>query len=270
MSQRDLSLSGECVILGSGPSVLTLSEDERRYLNEHPGTIAMNKFFLFHEMVRVVPKTVFAADFHYPSHRTVLQLVRKVRRAQSVPQLYLERYYENLFFRPLRHPSWSLRERSRLLRRHRFLAPMLRPFPGVRFFRHQFGVHEGWRWSESLDEPLFWRHGSLSTAINLATIVHPCRVIKLVGVDMKGAAPFYDRELQRSPELMDHTYVKARRAGKHWTAMIGTDGMEFFRVLATIRQRLEARGIRLVACHPQSAVVETGTCPFRPLQERIA
>jgi len=255
--------SKDCFILGSGRSLLNLTSEEREYVNGHPHTLAMNKFYLFYEKVGIEPTALFMADTRFPTHRVVTEIIDKARQSAKQPTYYLENYYVNLFCKPYIHPLWNTRERLRLLRMNRYIAPLWVNYPRVRSFRHLQGVYDGFGWAKSLDEPLYWLHGSLTTAINLAFIIYPGCDIKLIGVDLQGPEPFFDEELRVRPDLMDAGYLRNKRVGQHHTAIASKNGVTMLQsIVDLIKPALAKERIRLLCCTSDSLLVSENICEY--------
>ncbi len=246
----------ECFILGSGRSLLALTRDERDHVNACTQTLAMNKFLLFHEKVGITPRDLFLADWHFPAPRVFLETLRKAKHIGA--RYFLDDIYRKLFFQPWLHPKWNAVVRWQWLWRHRYVAPPFVRYPHAAFFRHKVGPYEGFHWAESLDEPLFWRHGSLTTAINLATIIYPGADIKLLGVDLRGHEPFFAEELAQRDDLIDSAYRRAAEAGRHLTVVVGDEGDTMIDAMKMVRETLAERGVRLISCNAESLLVEEG------------
>ena len=87
----------DCFIIGSGSSLLNLTVEEKEYLNNHPHTLAMNRYLLFFEKIGVVPKDLFLGDYHsILSHRVLLKTIKKINKLSIFPNYYVDEYYQNL------------------------------------------------------------------------------------------------------------------------------------------------------------------------------
>ena len=243
-----------------------MSPEERDHLNAHPYTLAMNKYYLFHEKTGIKPTALFQADTRFPSHRVVTETIAKARRSKKGPIYYLEAYYVNLFCKPYVHPIWNFRERLKLYKSNKYITPLWIIYPRVRSFRHRQGVYEGFDWAKSLDEPLYWLHGSLTTAINLASVIYPGCNIKLVGVDLKAPEPFYDEELQASPHLIDAGYWRNKSMGQHFTAIASKNGLTMLQgIKDLVKPELAKQKVSLFCCSKESLLVSEGVCEYKDI-----
>lgn len=253
----------ECFIIGSGSSLLDLTSEQIAYLKEHPHTLAMNKYYLFYEKVEIVPKALFLADHRFPTHRVFTEIIAKAKKSSQPPTIYVDNYYEILFRRPYRHLRWNLKERLKLYKNNRYLAPFWINYPQLNFFSHRQGIYEGFSWSNNISEPLYWMHGSLTTAINLANIIYPGCDIKLIGVDLKSPEPFYEQELQTRQNLMDAGYFRNKRVGQHHTAIASKNGVTMLDAIKDlIRPELAKNNVNLFCCNPSSLLVTEDICEY--------
>jgi hypothetical protein len=257
----------ECYILGSGRSILDLSATEKQYVHNHPNTLALNKYFLFWEKTGILPKALFLADFKFPGMKVYVETIRKAKRQGAAIPFYANFRYSEFFDSPLDKTRWKLRMRWRLFRHFRYLPPLTIAYEPLIFFRVK-AENEQIVWARDLSETLFHRRGSLSTAINLATIVHPGCRIKLLGVDLNDPKWFFDEELRMRPDLIDHSYHRSRAAGRHATAL-KSDEYEGT-IQDTIRELMPCihnSGSDLVCCNPESLLVTHDVCPYAPVIE---
>ena len=258
-------MRAECFIIGSGRSLLDLTPEERIYLNAHPRTLAMNKYLLFDEKVGVTPKALFLADRHFPAPKVFTETVARARGLDPKPTYYVDDYYRKLFIQPYLDPIWVARERARLYTRHRYIGPPWVRYPDFVFFHHLFGHYGDFSWATTLDEPLFWLHGSLTTAINLAFVAYSRCDIKLVGVDLTGPEAFYEEQLQTRRDLTDKHYWRSKEMGEHWTVLAIKRGLSLLDGISQIRMELAKNGVQLLCCNSASLLVSEGICEYAPV-----
>jgi hypothetical protein len=133
-------------------------------------------------------------------------------------------------------------------------------------------------WAGNLDEPLCHYRGSLTAAINLASLIYPVTKIKLVGVDLNRYLAFYGRAFDdyriryrlRSPlEPYDTFHQQAIERDIHQTALGSTSRPSILAAFPSIRRCLERRSVELVCCNRDSLLVTEGAVPYeRLLPER--
>ncbi len=254
----------ECFIIGSGRSLLSLTRKEKEYLANHPNTLALNKYLLFYEKIGVLPKSMFAADSHYPSPKLIFQTIDKIECLGNKITYYLDEYYRKLFVIPPQESVWSRKRRDKMFEENGYVAPLGFDYSNLVFFKHQFGVYSGFSWAKTLKEPLYWFHTSLLTAINLANIIYPNCDIKLLGIDLQSPEAFYHEEIMKKEEMLDKHYRKSiKELGKHPTAIATTsDGRTMFDALQRIVLELDKLGTKLLCCNPNSKLVLDGICKY--------
>ena len=266
-------MSGSSYIFGSGPSILELTGSEKEYLNQHDHTLAMNRYLMYWEMVGVVPKVSVLPDTMFPSHVVLVETVRKAKQLRSPVTLYLHERLRAFFGWSPKDVAWGLRRRLRLWRRFRYWVPLYLHPPPVVFFSQFMDDGTSFRWGQCLGEPLYWYRGSLSTAINLATIIFPGTNVKLIGVDLDSFDPFYRAQQEQHPVLRrwmvksEHG-VRAQRLNLQTTVVptaSGTPGIQA--MIPRIREELQRSGHELYCCNPNSLLIKEGLCPYAPIED---
>ena len=255
----------ECFIIGSGKSILSLTNEEKDYLNNHPYTLAMNKYFLFYEKVGVIPKAIFLADKHYPGFRVFVDTIKKLNALGLSTNYYADKYYLKLFKSWHTSPVWNIKERVKIFRDHKKIIPLTIKYSQIKFFSHQFGRYKNHTWASNFQESLFWLHGSLTTAINLAYIIYPKCHIKLIGVDLYDPESFYEQEIQTRPDLIDKHYLRGKKLGIHPTASAIKDGKTMFDGILQIKRYLDVHKLELTCCNSKSLLVTKKICNYSNL-----
>ena len=261
--------SSECVIIGSGRSLLDLTGAEKDYLNRHPHTLALNKYLLYHDKVGVVPKFMFLADRHYPAHRVIVDSVEIARRLPTRPRFYLNVYYKWFFrFKPrIRSVRWALQQRQTIYQERQDWIPLFLSYWKLSFFHSEPERNDRpFFWASRLKEELFFFRGSLTTAINLAHVIFPGKTIKLLGVDLDSEKSFFAEEAARVPKYYDDTNDPvAQKAGQHLTAIPLCGFKPIQSIIPRIMEHLASVGVQLVCSNPTSLLCQEGICPYRPV-----
>ncbi len=277
-----ISTHEQVYILGSGPSLLDLSAVEREHLNAHPATIAINKYLMYWEVVGVIPRAMFAADYGSGIAKVVAVETLKLMRQLEQPITYYlnQRLIDQLRINPLSPRSWvrGWRYRRRFARAENgYQIPLLLDFSQTRPIRAERRELDDFQWAETLEQPLWHYHGSLTAAINLAAILYPHADIVLLGVDMMGYQAFYELEArQPAPPryaayarhaLVKNTehHVRSRTENVHVTAVRedGKPGVQA--AIPLIRARLQAEGRDLYSGTRASLLVTEGYCDYVPI-----
>lgn len=231
----------EITILGSGPSLLELTEGEREVLRSSP-TIAMNRFLVFWNLLQIWPAYVFLADTLGVARLVFDRSARLALESDNPPLFLLERAYQ------LRVPD---------------------ALPAIYFNRPANKNSE--TWGETLEDRLYSYRGSLTTLLNLCAVLRFAPIIRLLGVDLDRPGSFYDSARAQSPELFNPWDDEAARQGVHATmaAIERWGGSKAGTILdrwTQISEFMAARGMTIVCGGPSSLLVKRGLCKVHPLE----
>jgi len=223
-------------ILGSGPSMLELSAQEKGVLKEGL-TVAMNRYLLFWEMVGVWPSAVFLSDFFPPAPAVLGRMLELAEEGDRPRPDFLLDHCLRLYF-PISQPAL--------------------------FFRRPHSYAADRAWAENLESPLYFHRGSLTCLINLLAILRVAPRIALVGVDLNRPGNFFQSRLHEYPEFEDKRNA-AKERDAHLTAQaMGKLGpiQDAFPEIIAHCARL---GISLECASENSLLVKEGILPFRRL-----
>ena len=107
-------------LLGSGASLLELTDQDKAYLANQP-VVAMNKYLMFWEKIGLWPTHTYLADGHYPGP-VVYESVRKLYQQSNRPlHFLLSQFYRATYRLPIPWPGDNvvLMRLVRNLRHHR-------------------------------------------------------------------------------------------------------------------------------------------------------
>ena len=235
----------DVIVLGSGKSILSLSQREVEYINECEVKISLNKFMAFYAKSRILPSHVFYVDCYESSVRQFLDFIVNKCIKDKIEDLnfVFGRDYEGGFdeekFEELCY--------------------------NVDFITHQMWNNPNNTWAESLEEPLFHYRGSLSTALNYVAIKYPGRTIKLVGVDLDSPDHFFEEELiSLGLEHRDWTYEIARNQNLHFSAL-NYMGSTIFDKFDYMISCLSSTGNQIYNCNPNSLLSKRTNLTFREI-----
>jgi len=274
-------------IIGSGSSLLDLTDNEKEYLNNEPNTLAMNKYLLFATKVGVIPKNLFLADKLFPAQMVVDKSLQIAKSTNSSMRFYLHKYYRD-FYGPYRKSAplnlefqanglkclvIGFLKRLKLFYKHKYFVGYYKNMVDIEYFKFGQSSDEIY-WAESLSNNLYFYRGSLTTAINLAYLIFPSTDIYLLGVDLNSNISFYADEVgkiskyeRRADAGHKQRMEMASHFGKHATALpyMGMPGIHT--VIPLIAAELNKKGVKLYCCNQKSLLVRDGLCPYRSLSE---
>lgn len=228
-------IHNEIFILGSGSSLLDLTQGERDELAKLP-TIAMNKYLLYWDIIGIWPTYVFLADFHQPAPEVLTRCVELFAQSdyETLPCLLLSKDYEN----------WPL--------------SALHPI----FFPHTPTAVD-MPWSDSMDEPMYFHRGSLTTLLNLVTVLKFAPKVTLLGVDLDDGKPFYAKRYDTDSTLHDYWENLRRDTGTHPTALEYCGIPPVQAKLPWVFDRMRERGVAVECYSKRSLLVKNALCPLR-------
>lgn len=268
----DSGTAGASFVLGSGPSILDITDRQREWLSAQPFVFAMNKYLLFWEIAGIQPSHFFLLDSHFPAYAVLQESVEIAQSLDRPPLFCLRDTYRRYVNQ---HPIMQWMRKPGLLKQtkneHGFVPEFLE-IDNPLFFKSTDSLHAELKWADNLNQVLYYYRGSLTVLLNLITILNPNQPIYLLGVDMNTADSFYQDELNQRPMLRDQFHSVGEKAGKHPTVVERTlkGGKKMPGILDRwpfIKESCEARGCPIYNTNPNSMLVEEGLAEHRPLPE---
>lgn len=234
----------EIFLLGSGSSILELTESQKNQIRAG-ASVSMNRYVIFWELVGIWPSLHFLADSRGVGRqvfRRSLEIIRENDPADR-PTLLLESEFE-------------------------LLTP--RDLPGVFFYRDD-RRGSNCEFADSLEDPLFFHRGSLTSLLNLVSILRLAPKVRLIGVDLNRPGTFFE-EMSRRPEYAQYFNdwdERAKSQGVHATvANMSASGWGSGTILDkfdVLLGELRERGISCTCTSPESLLVESGLCDVEAL-----
>ena len=269
------SVVKECYVLGCGRSLLALTKQEIAHVNRADLVLVFNKYVMFHEKIGIVPTHYYLGDVN-PKADVYLEETHRRATEGDLPHLrfLLSRDYRLPLGAKVRYLAWAVlrtlrnwsgrRARERFARFHTLsrLARKVRGLPHVSFVQRCRWLEED-AWADSLEEPLLHHRGSLSDCINIACILAPASIIKLLGVDLSDHAYFFQEELEADPDRYARLLKRATPNAKEHETLLGFRGSGGIQErIPYMRAQVRRRGGDLVCCNRDSYLVEHGLLPF--------
>ncbi|EAZ92061.1 hypothetical protein [Crocosphaera chwakensis] len=271
--------SQDVIVLGSGCSILDLSEQEIEYINNCEVIIAINKFMAFYKKSKILPTHVYYVDAYSASTVYFLEYIFKICRQNNLSKINFILNNKILKF-PLNSKRLCSKKLAFWIKKqylsieeeihdklfhgepinpNLFLVPKDCSFE---FISHQSWL-EGGNWSNSLKESLFHYRGSLSTVLNYISIKYPQHPIKLVGVDFNSPGYFFQEELEKlNFTWQDWTTDITKEKKTHFSA-ISYKGTTIFDKFDFMLAKLQETGNEVYSCNPHSLLVEKGLTKYK-------
>ncbi|WP_348766041.1 hypothetical protein [uncultured Salinisphaera sp.] len=255
-------------ILGTGRSLLDLGTEERRYLDSHPRTLGMNRFYLNYERLDICPSMLILSDVNYYADLILRGCIERLNsEGRCLPYYVSDEYLRFYRTGPFRELRLKRRVSRRLKRKTGYKPGPLPAYDNLRGFPVSNEAKEFY-WATDFETPLYHRRGSLTVAINLANILYPDCDIKLLGIDLSNPGYFYDDLITAESRDMwvDEKYDQSKEAGTHASARPKThDSTTLCDVMRNVMSEFNRQGRGLYCCNPQSLLVTEKVVPYAPV-----
>ena len=264
------------ILLGSGKSILYLTEEEKNYINRCKYVIAINKFMAFYKKAGILPTHIYFHDRHGNSfnfYRYILEICKKdsLRNLTYLtnPVFSISPAFPFLYAFILRFKRKFLNKRKE----YKF-KEWLNIYNNKGWFKYpqkskiiNFEVTnylKGGQWAMTLEEPIFHYRGSLTSVLNLCTIFFPGKEIFLVGTDFNQSDYFFEEEInQLDFEWKDFTHELVKKEGKHYSYQ-PVEGKSMDDIFPFILDSLAKTKNELYCTNSNSLLIKSGV-QYKPL-----
>jgi len=155
------------VIFGSDSSLNDLSPKEKKLISSS-NVIFMNKNLIFWKLINIWPDYYFLSDTNVKSDKAFKIFIDSIKVIKNEkfnsPRLLLENLYKNYFY------------------------------DNENFYFKTAYQSNNIIWAQNKNEKMFGFHGSLSTLLNVITVLNLGKKILLVGFNMNNKNYFFDKE----------------------------------------------------------------------------
>ena len=255
-------------ILGTGRSLLDLNIYERRYLNAHPRTLGMNRFYMHYERLGICPSMLSLSDFNFFADLILRRCIQRLRADKETIPYYISNEYLTFYRGGALRNIRSRRRLRKILEQHEKYEPNSLPDYGNLIGFDVSNESRTFYWPRSFDTPLYHRRGSLTVAINLANILYPNCDIKLLGVDLSNPGYFYDELItERNQRFwVDGKYSESKKLGMHANARPKAhDPVTLCDAMRDVVKEITRQGLGLYCCNPDSLLVTEQILTYAPI-----
>lgn len=279
--KEEKQLNNNIVVLGCGESILALTEEEIRFINKSKIVIAINKFAAFYDMVGIIPNYIYFHDELdnafliykyilekcYSNNLTNLTIFTN-KRFKHISSKYFSYIYipylkirSYLKWNILKKRTWNADQIYKSQSIKILHKPLNSKFISVKLEEYD----KGELWAKDLNEELFNYKGSLSSVLNICSIISPNTPIYLVGNDFNSSRYFFQDKLEKDfPEWKDYTTNITKQYNKHMS-FIPTNGKTFIDAIPTIIKHLKETGNQLYCTNPKSLLCTKANVQFKKL-----
>lgn len=272
------------VVLGSGISILDLTQEEIAFINQCKTVIAINKYMAFYKKIGILPTHVFFCDMHENS-LNFLQYILKICIQDGLEKLTIINNRKMKWYTYRIHCYAPFALFKAILIRLRRAAGGLIKKKSVKALKAVFGkytlmyiprnysIHyvkigsfiEGGNWSDKLGTRLFHFRGSLTSALNYISIVKPGTEIFLVGNDFNKGDYFFESELnQLEFKWKDYTHDLVKKEKMHFSFQ-NFEGRKMTDMFPFVIDSLQKTGNNLYCTNEQSLLVTEAGVQYRKL-----
>ena len=274
------------IILGSGESILSLTEEEIKYINSCEIVIAVNKFTAFYKKAKITPTHVY---FHDLFGVNILLYIINILKKDKISgiTIYTNSFIKNILFIQKKDLFFKFINDFLFFRLRSLIIICIRfgKNSGIhkyKFFRkiEYFSLPQSYKvyslklgkwdtedelWAKSLKDSLFHFRGSLTTVFNIVSIIAPKYEIALVGNDFNGDKYFYENELDNlGIPWRDFTYKKVKKEKIHFS-FHKLNGKTMSDKIPYILKMLKETGNEVFCNNPESLLVLKSGIKYKKL-----
>lgn len=296
----------DCVlVLGSGTSILNLTQTERELLNTIKVKIGINKYAAFYELSAIIPTHIYFVDDYDSSSIRMLNYIFKLFRKNKIKKrtfiisenykgFIYNNYFMFIFSKQFNYLKLNIILLFVKLARHSIKRFSINYFNNFNFFLNkkikvnpidrynllpnqskiqyikiQDSISKGNKWAESISEPLYHFKGSFSTVLNYISILYPNKTILLAGVDFNSSDYFFEKELDElNFETKDWTYEIRKTHNKHFS-IIETHGIKIDDELPFMLHKLVKSNNEIYSLNESSYLVKNNYVEYISLKNLI-
>lgn len=281
------------VVLGSGKSILDLTDYERSILDSCKVKIGINKYSAFYELAGIEPTHIYFFDDHDKSAMNFLKLIfeKFVNQCKKNKTFIVSKNYQNYLFESkikccfLKYRNTFIinlktntikfgryffkkisiqffneykRRIEGLLTKDSFRFTQIPKQSTIQFIDNQNWLDRGNKWAKTIQEPLYHYRGSLSSVFNYISICFPNKKVLLVGVDLNTDEYFFENELKNVDfNTTDWTTAIVKGKKKHFS-IIDFNGTKIDDELPFMIKNLKLSGNLLFSVSKSSYLVSKG------------
>ena len=273
------------IILGSGESILNLSTEEITHINKCKIVIAVNKYMAFYKQIGIIPTHV---HFHDITGYNIFMYILKMCIKDNLEDLSIITcpYFESLTYKKRYEVVFRFLRDIFLIRPYPFAVIAYR-FGNTteRYFLKAFRKFEYIKipdyirlisiditkfkdepkWATSLDERIYHFKGSVSSVLNVASILAPGQDIYLIGNDFNSKKYFYQNELDKlGIPWKDDTTNTTMNTGVHYSFRKDQQS-SIKNAFPTIIKYLKMNNCQLFCNNKDSLLITEAGVPYKTL-----
>ena len=232
--------SNKIVIFGSSKSLLQLNKQDKKILATLP-KVFMNKNLIYWKKLNLWPQFYFLLDTPIKSKPVkniffeTMKILKKTDK--TLPILLLEKFY-------------------------RFYTPS-----NIQKFYFRFNKSSNLKWANNENEILFGSHGSITSLINIISILKKFKYIILVGVDFNQSGYFFSNKQKNYYKYIDFKNDKLEKKKKLHSNLIKVNDINILSFWPLINKNLRKKKIKLYCASKNSELVKRGYVKYLSIKK---
>lgn len=283
----------KCVlVLGSGKSILNLTQEEKKFLNSCDVKIGINKYAAFHKIPGISPthvyfhddysyesiiflkhifktlikdkltETTFIVSPNYKGHFSTNLIQFFLKKAQIVIANFTEKILMKLcrlLIKPISKDFFNYLKitiSKKMISADIQRLSILPKKSKVEYVEIQDWKSRNNKWANDLKQKLYHYRGSFTSVLNYIAIEYPNRNILLAGVDFNSPEYFFEENLRKlNFDTSDWTTQIVKENKKHFS-IINFEGTKMDDEFPFIINELEKTNNKMYSLSSQSYLVE--------------
>ena len=229
-------LSEKIVIFGSSVLINQITEQEKVLLNDCK-LIFMNKNLIFWKKINIWPDYFFLADTPIKSKAALQIFIDTIKilnlTKNNSPIFLVEEFYKFGIPKNLKKICFKYNKSSNL------------------------------NWAQNLNEIMFGFHGSLTTLLNLITVLNLGKRIMLVGFDMNDRRYFFDKDSNFN-KYVDDTFISE---GNLHPNVEKINGKNIFTHWSVVNENLQSKKVNIYCNNQKSLFVKKNKLKYMSIKE---
>ena len=224
------------VIFGSARSALNFSKREKKILSKYK-IIFMNKNLIFWKYLNIWPDYYFLSDTPLKSNKAIkifLDTYKKIIQTNFVaPTFLLENFYKFSLSKDLKSFFFKFKKKTYI------------------------------KWASSLDDEMFSFHGSLTTLLNLISILKIGKKVLLVGFDMRDSTYFFEKN-KLFIKYKDKNFKKKNSLHPNAEKI---NGKNIFSYWSILNKQLKKKNINIYCNNQNSLLIKNRLVKFKSISD---
>lgn len=232
--------SNKVVIFGSSKSLLKLNNNDKKILENLP-KVFMNKNLIYWKKLNLWPQFYFLLDTPKKSKPAkniffdTMKILKKTNK--TLPILLLENFYK--FYTP----------------------------SNIQKLYFKFNKSNNLNWAKNKNETLFGFHGSITSLLNIISVLNKFKHVILVGVDFNQSGYFFSDKNRNYHKYIDPKLDRLEKKKKQHSNLIKVNEKNVLSFWPLINKNLKKKKIKLYCASKSSELVKRGYVKYLSIKK---